>query len=156
LSKTLLSGPERLNGHGRGTYRFSDEFMKILVAYDGSKSAREALRTAVTHAKAFGARIYLVTSLFGDHGDSRAEVDKVEKELENAELLVTKEGIPCERHLLIRARQPGEDIVQFARENHIDQIVAGVKRRSKVGKMVFGSNAQYIVLNAPCPVVTVK
>jgi len=45
--------------------------------------------------------------------------------------------------------------VEFAQDNKIDEIVIGVKRRSKVGKMVFGSNAQYVILNAPCPVVTV-
>ena len=47
-------------------------------------------------------------------------------------------------------------IMLTARDNEIDEICIGVKRRSKVGKMVFGSNAQYIILNAPCPVVTVK
>jgi nucleotide-binding universal stress UspA family protein len=130
--------------------------MKILVAYDGSKSAREALRTAVMHAKAFRARIFLVMSLLGDNADSHGEITDAEKKLETAELLVKEEGIPCERHLLIRGRHPGEDIVQFARENHIDHIFTGVKRRSKVGKMVFGSNTQYIVLNAHCSVVAVK
>lgn len=46
--------------------------------------------------------------------------------------------------------------MQFEKENEIDEIVIGVKRRSKVGKLLFGSNAQYIILQAHCPVVTVK
>jgi nucleotide-binding universal stress UspA family protein len=32
----------------------------------------------------------------------------------------------------------------------------GVKRRSKVGKILMGSTAQFVVLQAPCPVVSVK
>jgi nucleotide-binding universal stress UspA family protein len=51
---------------------------------------------------------------------------------------------------------PGEDVVQFATDNEIDEIVIGVRRRSKVGKLLFGSNAQYIILQAECPVVAVK
>jgi nucleotide-binding universal stress UspA family protein len=51
---------------------------------------------------------------------------------------------------------PGEDLVDYAGENGIDEIIIGIKRRSKVGKLLFGSNAQYVILKAPCPVVTVK
>jgi nucleotide-binding universal stress UspA family protein len=51
---------------------------------------------------------------------------------------------------------PGEDLVQFAKDNKVDEIVVGVKRRSKVGKILMGSTAQFVVLQAPCPVVSVK
>ncbi|MGW8186758.1 MAG: universal stress protein, partial [Desulfobacterales bacterium] len=57
---------------------------------------------------------------------------------------------------LVRGLSPGEDLVQFAKENRIDEIIIGVRRRSKVGKLVFGSTAQFVILNAPCPVVSVK
>ena len=64
--------------------------------------------------------------------------------------------IECETKLSVCTLQPGEDVVQYAKTNNVDQIVVGVKRRSKVGKFVFGSNAQYVILEAPCPVLTVK
>jgi nucleotide-binding universal stress UspA family protein len=38
----------------------------------------------------------------------------------------------------------------------VDAIIIGVKRRSKVGKLLFGSNAQYVIIKADCPVTTVK
>jgi nucleotide-binding universal stress UspA family protein len=41
-------------------------------------------------------------------------------------------------------------------ENQIKEIVVGVKRRSKVGKLLMGSTAQYVILKADCPVITVK
>jgi nucleotide-binding universal stress UspA family protein len=42
------------------------------------------------------------------------------------------------------------------RASAIDQIIVGIKRLSKVGKLVFGSNAAYVVLHAHCPVVTTR
>jgi nucleotide-binding universal stress UspA family protein len=70
--------------------------------------------------------------------------------------LFEEDGITCNTHLLIRGLTAGEDLVKFADENQIDQIVVGVKRRSKVGKLLMGSSAQYVILQAQCPVVSVK
>ena len=57
---------------------------------------------------------------------------------------------------MIRGLSPGEDLVNFAKENEVDEIIVGVKRRSKVGKLILGSTAQYVILEASCPVVSVK
>ncbi len=38
----------------------------------------------------------------------------------------------------------------------MDEIIIGIEKKSKVGKLFFGSNAQYIILESPCPVVSVK
>jgi nucleotide-binding universal stress UspA family protein len=51
---------------------------------------------------------------------------------------------------------PGEDLVEFATENKIDEIIVGIKKLSKVGKLLMGSTAQYVILEAECPVVSVK
>jgi len=52
--------------------------------------------------------------------------------------------------------QAGEDLVKFANENDIDEILIGIQKTSKVGKLLFGSTAQFVILEASCPVVTVK
>ena len=130
--------------------------MKMLVAYDGSNSALNALKTAVSYAKVFQATIYVVASLYGEKEDSKQKIEEVEEQLKKAEALVKEEGIPYEGHLLIRSMVPGEDILRFAEKNRVDQIYIGIKHRSKVGKLLFGSNAQHIILNAPCPVVSVR
>ena len=67
-----------------------------------------------------------------------------------------KAGLANETHLLNRQLSPGEDIVLLAEELAVDYICVGVRKKSKVGKVLFGSAAQYIILNAPCPVVTTK
>jgi nucleotide-binding universal stress UspA family protein len=76
--------------------------------------------------------------------------------LEWAKSLFEENGITCNTHLLIRGLGPGEDLVEFAEENKVDEIVVGVKRSSKVGKLLMGSTAQYVILKAKCPVVSVK
>ena len=130
--------------------------MKILVGYDGTNSAKEALNLAKSQAKAFSASIEVVTSMQKGTESERKEIEQAERGLEYAKSSFEDSGIECNTHLLIRGLSPGEDLVEFANENQIDQIVVGVKRRSKVGKLLLGSTAQYVILQAQCPVVTVK
>jgi nucleotide-binding universal stress UspA family protein len=130
--------------------------MKILVGFDGSNSAKDALTLAKKHAAAFSAEVIVVTSLTGGNVTHAVEVEHATKDLEAAKKTFEDGGIPCDTKLLVRGMTPGEDIVVYAKENSIDEIVIGIKRRSKVGKLLFGSNAQYVIIKAPCPVVTVK
>jgi nucleotide-binding universal stress UspA family protein len=130
--------------------------MNILVGYDGSKVAADAVQLAIRHAKAFNGKVYIVTSMEGGPQVPREDFEKAEKGLGYAKSMVRKEEIPCEAHLSVRGLPPGEDLVKYAREKKIDQIVVGIRRRSKVEKLVFGSTAQYVILEAPCPVLTVK
>ena len=130
--------------------------MKILVGYDGSNSAKEALNLAKIHAKAFGASVSVVTSMEKGTEGQREEIAQAEKGLAWAKSVFEENGIDCDTHLLIRGLSPGEDIVEYARENQVEEIIVGVKRRSKVGKLLMGSTAQFVILQAPCPVVSVK
>ena len=130
--------------------------MKILVGYDGTNSAKEALNLAKSHAKVFGASVEVVTSMQKGTESERKVIEQAERGLEYAKSLFEEGGIDCNTHLLIRGLSAGEDLVEFANENQIDQVFVGVKRRSKVGKLLMGSTAQYVILQAQCPVVTVK
>lgn len=130
--------------------------MKILLGYDGSNAAMDALKLAVKHGKAFQGTVYAVHSLAGGSEDSEKKIAAANDQLAFAESLIRKEGVSCETHLLVRGLPPGEDIVRFAEEKQIDTIIIGVRRRTQVGKLLFGSAAAFIILNAPCPVITVK
>ena len=130
--------------------------MKFLVGYDGSNSAKEALTLAIKHAKVFSASIDIVTSMETGTVEEAGQIDAAKKELEYAGESAKDQGIQAETHLLIRGMKPGEDLVQYARENKVETIFIGLKRRSKVGKLLFGSNAQYIILKAPCPVMSIR
>jgi nucleotide-binding universal stress UspA family protein len=130
--------------------------MNILVAYDGTKEAKEAARVGARHAKVFTARLILAYSMVGGPEIPRKEFEQAEKELQTQEIALKEQGIDCECLLSVRGLETGEDIVKIAEEKAVEEIVIGIQRRSKVGKLLFGSTAQYIILNAACPVVTVR
>jgi nucleotide-binding universal stress UspA family protein len=130
--------------------------MKIIVGYDGSDPAKKALEVAKKHAKAFDGTIYILTSLVGGTGERAKDIFEAKSNLEEAIKSVQKEGIPCEEHLLIRGMEPGEDIVKFAEDHDADEIIIGVIKKSRVEKLLLGSNAQYVILHAPCTVVAIK
>ncbi|MGB9498374.1 MAG: universal stress protein [Dissulfuribacterales bacterium] len=133
--------------------------MKILVGYNATDGGTEGLKLALQHAQAFNAEVILLASLMiGDEGhafksntmdDAKQRVAEAKKSFEAA-------GIACRTEILVRGRSPGEDIVQYAKENQIDLIIIGVRIRSRLGKVLLGSTAQYVIIEAPCPVLTFK
>jgi nucleotide-binding universal stress UspA family protein len=79
-----------------------------------------------------------------------------ERDMEEVKALLEKGGFSFETHLTVQQNMPGEHLVEFAEENEIDEIVIGVRNKSRVGKIIMASTAQHVILNAPCPVVSVK
>ncbi|WDP88759.1 MAG: universal stress protein [Desulfobacter sp.] len=130
--------------------------MKILVGYKGVNVGKDLLDLAVTHAKAFDAKVLVVTSMREGAEDDQAKIVEAEKHLADAKAFFTGNEVDCDTHLLIRGFDAGDDLVAYAREKEVDEILLGVKSRSKVGKLLFGSTAQAVILTAHCPVVTVK
>jgi nucleotide-binding universal stress UspA family protein len=130
--------------------------MNILVGYDGSNTSKAALAMAIKQAKAFHASIQVVTTHVGGFSDKPEDVSKAEQELEYTRDLCRSEQVECQTHLLVRGMAPGETLIQYAKEIKADLVVIGVRRRSQVDKLIFGSTAREVILNAPCPVLTVK
>ncbi len=130
--------------------------MKILVGYKGINVGKDLLDLAVTHAKAFNAIVLVVTSMRDAGEPDQKKIVDAEKNLEQAKQYFAEKGVDCQTHLLIRGLEAGEDIVAFAKEKQVDEILMGVKSRSKVGKLLFGSTAQAVILTATCPVVSVR
>ena len=50
----------------------------------------------------------------------------------------------------------GERIVELAETVDADLIIVGGRKRSPAGKAIFGSTAQEVMLNSPCPVTFVR
>ena len=131
--------------------------MKILVAYMGGLDVDSAvLEVAKKHAKAFNATLYIASSMEKVSEKEQVNLEKVEKQLAYVKETLNAEGIACETHILVRGLTPGEDIVEFAADRKVDEIIIGIEKKSKVGKLLFGSNAQHIILESHCPVVSVK
>jgi nucleotide-binding universal stress UspA family protein len=130
--------------------------MKILVGYDGSAPSKEALKLAIKHAAAFGGTVDVVTSMEKGTANQKRDMEEALHALEAVKSLFVEKNVACKTHLLIRGMSPGEDLIEFAHDNKIDAIIIGVRRRSKVGKLLMGSTAQFVILESSCPVVSVK
>jgi nucleotide-binding universal stress UspA family protein len=130
--------------------------MKILVGYDESRVAEAALKLAHKHAQAFDGNVNVLYSLEQSPTLKKEDIDKAENKLEKIRSGFEADGIDCQVHASVSYQTPGEDLVNFANENDIEQIIVGVRRRSKVGKLMFGSTAQFVILEASCPVLAVK
>jgi nucleotide-binding universal stress UspA family protein len=129
--------------------------MKILMYYDGTEQSKEALPLVKLHGKAFNARVDVVSSLAKGDEHQLKIIEERERELEYIKGVLEKDKIPCQTHLLIRGRDPGEDIVLFAKENSVDEIIIGTEKKTRVEKFILGSVAQHVVIHAKCPVLIV-
>jgi nucleotide-binding universal stress UspA family protein len=130
--------------------------MKILVGYNGSEVAKSALALAKSYAKMQDALVYVVISLEGGVGEKIEEINEAAENLKFAQDFLERDGIRCRTEQLVRGLTPGEDLVKFAKENEIDHLFVGIEKKSKTRKMLLGSTAQYVILQAPCPVTSVK
>lgn len=129
--------------------------MPIVVGFIPTKEGRAALDRAVEEAQLRNERLIVVSSNKGGENFSRDvvqfddELDKITKDLE-------ERGIEFDVHGLVRGNEPAEDLVEIAEKQNAKLIVIGLRRRSPVGKLLMGSNAQRILLDANCDVLAVK
>ena len=131
--------------------------MNILVGYNGSNESKDALRLAQKHAKELGAKIEVASAINRWSPLEYHKIQEAEQELDwGVEEILNGDDALYETHLLVNDLSPGDQLVEFAKRYHVDEIIIGAPKRTRVGKLFFGSTAQYVVLNAPCPVVTVN
>lgn len=129
--------------------------MTIVVGFVPTKEGRAALARAVEEAKMRRARLVVINSNRGgrefddDTKAAEAELQRVADELSG-------DGLELEVRQLVRGNEPAEDLISVANETDAYLIVIGLRRRTPVGKLILGSNAQRILLDAPCAVLAVK
>lgn len=130
--------------------------MNILVGFDGSSPSKAALNKAQKHALAFNSNLEVVTIVVRHSTDQSEEIAKAEMGLDRIKQDCEQKGITSQTKLLIREVEAGEALVEYAAENEYEELIIGVKKISRVEKLLMGSNAQYVILNAPCPVLSVR
>ena len=128
--------------------------MKFIVCFDQAQHDVKTLQTASAHAKVWNAELIVVQAITRLEPLSHRRVREAEEQLAEKAGDILK-ALPHETALLVSSLDRGEQLVAFARDEKIDQIFLGIKKKSKVGKLFFGSTAQFVILHAPCPVVTV-
>ena len=78
------------------------------------------------------------------------------KDLDALDAQLTEKGIDHEVRQSTRGLAPAEEILWSLPRSSADLIVIGVRRRSPLGKVVTGSTAQQVLLDATCAVLAVK
>ncbi len=128
--------------------------MKIIVGYAGGGVDNKVLQLAEKEAKAHNASVEIIytADLEPKNEAEAAKRDKIDKDLKEVSAHFEAEGISCTASLKM-GLTPGEVLVEEARSGGANMIVVGLRRRSRLGKFVFGSTAQYVILEAPCPVL---
>jgi nucleotide-binding universal stress UspA family protein len=126
----------------------------VVVAYTPRADGRAALHRAVEEARLRGLRLVVVNASRGD-----ALVDPAfapPDDVAEVRALLDDTGVPHEIRQQPSGDEPADQVVDIADEVGADLIVIGMRRRSAVGKLLLGSTAQRILLDARCPVLAVK
>ena len=128
----------------------------VVVGYVPTKEGRAALRRAAEESLLRRTRLIVINSSRGGKDFDANEAQRFEKELQVVQGQLDEVGVEHEVRQLVRGNEPAEDLIAVAEEVSADFIVIGLRRRTPVGKLILGSNAQRILLDAPCPVLAVK
>ena len=128
--------------------------MTIVVGYTPTPVGRAALTSAIAEARKSDRPLVVVNTSRGDALDDPAfaqpaDLDWVRATLEEA-------GVTFTIRQEVRGREAADELIDVLEEVEAELCVIGIRRRSAVGKMVLGSNAYHILMDSPCPVLTVR
>jgi nucleotide-binding universal stress UspA family protein len=130
--------------------------VSIVVGYVPTKEGRAALRQAADEALLRKSKLIVINSQRGGRDYDASEAQQFESELNRIQRELDEAGVEHEVRQLVRGNEPAEDLIAVAEEEDADFIVIGLRRRTPVGKLILGSKAQRILLDASCPVLAVK
>ncbi|TCN30044.1 nucleotide-binding universal stress UspA family protein [Kribbella orskensis] len=128
--------------------------MAIIVGYVPTPEGVAALESAIDEAQRRHQRLVVVNSSRGE-----SLVDKrfaSGTEWQSVEERLTASGVDHELTQLVESKDAADQILKLATELNAELIVIGLRRRTPVGKLLLGSQAQTILLEAECPVLAVK
>ncbi|HEU0285879.1 MAG TPA: universal stress protein [Nocardioidaceae bacterium] len=128
----------------------------IVVGYVPKSEGRAALRRAVEEAQLRKAKLVIVNSHRGGRDFDQDDAMDTEAQLQEVRDQLKDSGVEHEIRQLVRGMDPAEDLISVAEEVSADFVVIGLRRRTPVGKLILGSNAQRVLLDATCPVLAVK
>jgi nucleotide-binding universal stress UspA family protein len=139
-------------------------FKHLLVCYDGSDSAKKALRAAVLLAKEQDAALCCLSVEEGlptyvgtidEFQEVKEERDTYYAQVQAEACALSSElGLPLETSVL--AGHPAETIVRVARDGHYDLVVMGHTGHSNLWGMFMGTTAEKVARHVTCSVLIVR
>jgi nucleotide-binding universal stress UspA family protein len=138
-------------------------FLNILVAYDGSPSAKVAFEQAVDLARAQGSTVTVLTvapRVSGYAALSGASPERLKEDAEAWAIGKAKEAVAAAPddvlvHWLVRSGHVGEEIVNESVRGAHDLIVLGSRGRGRVESEVLGSVNGYVHFHAAVPLLSI-
>lgn len=132
--------------------------MKILVGHNGAEkpASYERLATAYQQAIALNGEVHVLTTTPHSPDVTPDKTKLLETELENIRQKFENKKIRCCIKLLTTSLNPAEEIIRYANDHDIDEIIISATKRSRLGKLLMGSTAQFVILEAKCNVMVVK
>lgn len=128
--------------------------MTIVVGYTPTPVGRAALMAAAQVAQERKQPLIVVNS---SRGDALADPGFAQQaDLDWASTTLEEAGVEFSIRQLVRGREASEEVLDVVEEVHAELCVIGIRRRTAVGKMLLGSNAHRILMDAACPVLAVK
>ena len=128
----------------------------VVVGYVPKPEGEAAVDQGIAEAKLRGAELIVVNSHRGGRDFDAETSSQAEQDLSALEAKLKESGLTYDVRQLVRGFEPAEDLIGIAEDSDAVLIVIGLRRRTPVGKLILGSNAQRILLDAPCPVLAVK
>lgn len=134
---------------------------KVLAGAHDTPEGRAAIRAAAAEAETDGAELHLVGFLERPKGEgpTASYTDDSKRLLHDVEEMgrrLVPDHLEVHSHVPTGVNRPSEAVLRVAAAESVDLIVIGLRQRSRVGKLLLGSNAQDILLAADCPVLAVK
>jgi nucleotide-binding universal stress UspA family protein len=130
--------------------------MSVIVGYLSSERGQKALEVGIEEAKLRNTDLVVVHSLRGAGKSDDEDVIQSDRDLTALDEMLSKQGVVFSIHNYVRGNEPAQDLVRAAEELGGELIVIGLRQRTSAGKFLLGSNAHDILMDAPCPVLTVR
>jgi nucleotide-binding universal stress UspA family protein len=128
--------------------------MTIVVGYVPTPEGEAALTAAISEAQRREEPLHVVNSSRGDSlTDARFASEPA---LDEVRARLDQTGVAYEIVQLVRGHDASEELVDEADRLKASLIVIGLRRRTVTGKLITGSQAQRVLLDANCPVLAVK
>jgi nucleotide-binding universal stress UspA family protein len=128
--------------------------MTIVVGYVPTPEGEAALAAAIAESRLRDQPLHIVNSARGDSLIDSRFVQ--ESGIEALRSRLDASGVVYEIDQKVRGHEASEEVVEAADRVKASLIVIGLRRRTPTGKLITGSQAQRILLDANCPVLAVK
>ena len=128
--------------------------MTIVVGYVPKPEGRAALHAAIEQARLRGESLHVLNSTKGDSYLDSSFAS--ETELTDIRRILEDSGVLFELEQRIGGPGGAEDVAEVAEAAKASLVVIGLRHRTATGKLIFGSDAQRILLDVACPVLAVK